>query len=528
MFKTLSRSSSQNSLNEGERSSSPGTTNRNTERPTSSVREQEYLELDPQTATSIQFTKEHPIGAILIKLASDNTALARKTNLRGVETNINDLCTSFHTAIMLDKDNLKSELARSHTGIENSIIFKDLNSHKLNSAVHPPPYFSDVPVITSASKLAEVQKLLPHNLKFSGSRHDSMSVVEFLGILTTAQAQLLLTEAEFIDRMLACSTGLAHELISEWKTNGENVDTIYHNLLINFDKRIAPEDAKLQLSSFRIPKTATLAKAEAQIMILAGRTASALPEGPSRTAYYNLEACNTIIRALPPTSSATINNLYSTLSARLGRAATFAELSRGMNLYRVTIDKDIKLHGGENSFNNRKPPQKSRMGQIRPKYTTFSITTNNSRNFPSRKFGANEAQKRVRADVAMTNRSTNRNSTSFTPRPLLLKQIFNRNNAHQTPHPNTKVTQQTRNTNKRDHNGRFLSSNNGCSLCGMSNHIAKDCRNMQNDSGRKIDILPTYGTCGRCPSQIRPRLHHPESLCPFRPGGPLQGRFASA
>ena len=99
---------------------------------------------------------------------------------------------------MLNKNILKSELARSHKG-----IFKDLNSHKLNSAVHPPPFFSDVSMITSASKLAKVQKLLPYNLKFSGSRHDSMSVVEFLGILTTAQAQLFFTEAEFKDRSLA-------------------------------------------------------------------------------------------------------------------------------------------------------------------------------------------------------------------------------------------------------------------------------------------------------------------------------------
>jgi hypothetical protein len=154
--------------------------------------------------------------------------------------------------------------------------------------------------------------------------------------------------------MLASSTGLAHELLLEWKMNGESVPTIYHNLLINFDKRLSPDEAKMQLSSYKIPKSSSLAKAESQIMLLAGRTASALPEGPSRTAYYNLEACNAMIRSLPPSSSANVNNLYNQLSARLGRAATFAELSRGMNLLRTTIDKDIRQNGGDMSFKNKK------------------------------------------------------------------------------------------------------------------------------------------------------------------------------
>jgi hypothetical protein len=50
-----------------------------------------HYEPDPNNSLSesINFTKEHPIGAILIKLAQDNTALAQqKTNLRGVETSI--------------------------------------------------------------------------------------------------------------------------------------------------------------------------------------------------------------------------------------------------------------------------------------------------------------------------------------------------------------------------------------------------------------------------------------------------------
>ena len=262
--------------------------------------------------------------------------------------------TSFHTAIKLEKELSQKELARSLLETENSIIQKDLNSHELNSAVKSPQYFCESPKITSTAKLAEVQNILPNNLKFSGSSMDTMSIAEYLNILTSVQDLMQLTEPEFIDRMLACSRGLAHELIYEWKTNGENVSTIYHNLIINFDKRLSPHYAKSQLYAYKVPKAITLAKAESQIMSLASRTASVLPEGPSRTAIYNLEAYNAIIRALPAHSSSTVHNLYNQISARLGRTATFAELSRVLNLYRSTIDQDIKQNGGDNTFKFKK------------------------------------------------------------------------------------------------------------------------------------------------------------------------------
>jgi len=34
-------------------------------------------------------------------------------------------------------------------------------------------------------------------------------------------------------------------------------------------------------------------------------------------------------------------------------------------------------------------------------------------------------------------------------------------------------------------------------------------------------MLATQGTCEKCPIFVRPRLHHPEPLCPYRIGGPL-------
>ena len=511
MFRT-SRSSSQNSLNNDGADSAP-----HSEPNLGQTLEEINADIDPPLAASIKFTKEHPIGAILIKLAQDNTALAKKTNLRGVETNINDLCTSFHTAIKLEKSDMENKLIKTHEDIEKSIIDKDLNSHKLNSTVKPPEYFSPTPKITSPAKLAEVLKLFPRNLKFSGSKQENnMSIIEFLNTLKTAQEQFKLSEQEFIDRMLACSTGHAHELILEWRANGEDIPSIYHSLLVNFDKRLAPEDAKIQLSSYKIPKSATLAKAESQIMILAGRTASMLPEGPSRTAYYNMEANNAIIRALPPVSSGLVSNIYHKLSAQLVRAATFAELSRAMNVYRVTIDKDIKLNGGDNTFRNRNISNTRAMtpgANNRAKFVTYQINASRLRTDETRYFP----------------KHSQNNAISYTPRPANTSRPFYSKSSGNNGSSNNDRNGTRRAMPPRGNDGKFyknsLGSLTGCSLCGLKDHKSKECMNMQNDSGKRVDIIPTYGTCSHCPTRIHPRLHHPESLCPYRLGGPLNGKL---
>jgi hypothetical protein len=516
MLGRLSRSSSQNSVAGAEDLVNLGL--RQHELQASNENILISAEPDPNISLSesIKFTKEHPIGAILIKLAQDNTALARKTNLRGVETNINELCTSFHTAIQLEKSDMENKFMKTHKEIEDSIIHKELNSHQINTSINPPKYFSPTPTITTGAKLSETLKLFPRNIKFSGLKQDNgMSVTEFLNIMKVAQDHLQLSEEEFIDRMLACSTGLAHELLLEWKTNGENVATIYHNLLINFDKRLSAEEAKQQLLSYKISRNSTLAKAESSIMLLASRAASQMPEGSSRVAYYNLEACNTIIRALPPLSSANVNNLYNQISARLGRATTFAELSRAMNLYRVSIDSDIKANGAVNQFKIRKFPEisfKGRAGGVRQKLTAYSLNAIQKRN-------PYELQRSSEAKGAYNN------NMSFTPKPLQAVRTqnnYNKFDMNKRPQNGQKWDPRQRNINKNRFNNNYNNTQiRNCSYCGMRGHKAQDCHNIVSDSGKRIELLPTQGTCTKCPSRISPRLHHPEALCPYRVGGPL-------
>jgi hypothetical protein len=74
---------------------------------------------------------------------------------------------------------------------------------------------------------------------------------------------------------------------------------------------------------------------------------------------------------------------------------------------------------------------------------------------------------------------------------------------------------------RRNNNKTPWNAKNRCSLCGLRNHTATNCQNIRDDKGNKIGMFITHGTCSKCPSYIRPRLHHQEQLCPYRPGGPL-------
>ena len=473
---------------------------------------------DPDLAMAVQFTKSHPIGGILFKLAQDNTILAGD---KGLATNIPDLCATFHSAIQVNDADIEEKLNEAHVKIHKTLIDKELNSHVINTTLKPPTIFSNEPVITSSQKLAEILKVFHRGNKFSGSKQDSsISIVEYLNMLKTAQNQCKLSREEFIDRMLETSTGLAHELLLEWVQNGESIETIYHNLLVTFDKRMSPEEAKQQLTNFKIPKSSSLAKAEAQIMILASRAASKLPEGQSRIDNYNLESINALIRALPRASSTRVNNEYTQLSAKLGRTATAAELSRKLNVFRDTIDQDIKEHGADTSF------------RMKTKNSTVNRKKNNRyvHRDELTAFNMMAARALARQAAGYPTKKYAYNTNSFTPKPVdnLSKYFYahppSKNNNSQNN--KAKNLRSKRKAPPRGPNGKFIKltsynnqSTRSCLLCGMSNHNATSCRNMRDDKGEIQNLIPTRGTCEKCPGRAQGRLHHPSNICPYRPGG---------
>jgi hypothetical protein len=311
----------------------------------------------------------------------------------------------------------------------------------------PPTKFHPEAKLTTASAKAEAMKIFPTRNKFSGNgQPGDLGVIEWLHLLGHSQAACELSRAEFKDMLLICSTGKAHMLILEWSTNGETIETIYHNILTHYDNRLTPGEAKALLFQYKIPKSSSLSEAVSHIMDLAGRASSSLPPGEARTALYNLEATECLIRSLPPSAKITATNLQSQLSSKLGRPATITELNRGLNVYRTTIDSEIKSRG--HVPDKEKVEKKPYKGKWLKKSATGPSTMSLQTNPPT----ANGQQ------------------------------------GAQSKGPNQK--------NDKGKGKKFVKkgpqgSLNYCSLCGGVDHLASQgCYNMRDDKGAHVNIMP--------------------------------------
>jgi hypothetical protein len=70
-----------------------------------------------------------------------------------------------------------------------------------------------------------------------------------------------------------------------------------------------------------------------------------LPEAAELHYRYNMEATEALLRSLPPAAKITATNLMAQLSAKLNRSATITELNRGLNVFRSSIDEEIRTKG---------------------------------------------------------------------------------------------------------------------------------------------------------------------------------------
>ncbi len=482
--------------------------------------------LDHTYDPSFLFTQDHPIGNILLKQQADITKLAEKIKMHNMTTNVNELCSSFTSGIELERAKTVHSIAQSTDEMEEKIISKELKAHHLENAVEPPVNFSTVPtLVNNASKLNECLKVFARSTKFSGAP-GTLSVVEFLTNLTLAQEQCNLSEKEFLDRMLASCTGRAHELMLMWLQNKCSAAQIYASLLIHYDKRPNVDEAKRNLYNYKVFKHEDLATAEGKIMIWVGQASKTVPVGPSRNTYSDLEGCQALIRALPEWSSMSVENLYKSLSAKLGRALTFNELDQALHALRPNIDRDIKQHGWPPKYNaNNK-------ARARNAHTSYSLEIKPNVDTVATKRFPQNARERTATSFTPSPSYTNRNPSSQTSirKPIRSGNNVNRragtirtsrggifNNRTHKNSPRPFVTRNQSNNNN-------TNGNRDCILCGFRNHKAEDCRNMRDDKGNIVKVVPQYGSCTACPANVQQKLRHPLAFCPFRPLGPLHGR----
>ena len=503
---------------------------------------------DQAMEEAYEVTRNHPIGRLLLKNLTDLTNLAKKTNAKESEVSIGEFCLDFKNALELERNQLDEKIKENNVRFERTLIDKELDSHKINASFTPPTEWGTHPTLTNVAKITAANKAFPGMGKFRGFARDGyLNIIEYFAVLRTAQEQCRLSEKEFIEKMILASTGEAHEIITYCRDQGESLSDIYHNLVMRFDDRITVEEAKSRLQSFKATKNMNLAKVESQIMIWANRASAQYPIGESRQAFYNLEACQALIRALPTSSQITASTAYNSLTARLQMAPSYSYFTRALNSHRAIMDKDIRSNGtepGRFGKNLSKKPSPQSRGSYknfkRPSYSAYAVSMNTTgaeagsqTPFKGKTF-ANSSKPVFNSAVYRNDgnsykpkfNSYNRGSANFVPLNTRGKGNFgNRSNFPPRQYKGNFSSRgnssgRPTNFNNSSRNGKRTNfqqkSNLNCSLCGYKNHKATDCRNIRDDSGTIKQIIPTMGVCGKCPQSIQVRLHHPEVYCPFR------------
>ncbi len=221
-------------------------------------------------------------------------------------------------------------------------------------------------------------------------------------------------------------------------------------------------------------------KLESTLTQLSSRAVATLPPGESRKTLQNIEAIQAFTRSLPAPSQNLAITQFSVLSSKLKRAATFQELVRGLNVYRATIDCDIKANGLDPKKKEEKVTGKGKGG--------------NNSNKPKAQFGAFAVEASVGASYVQDGKQKGNGDSK------------------------------RKGGKKGEGNGRGKVDGNPkpyCSLCGQTNHTAvQGCQVMKDNGGNPVRVDPVQQTCPECPPHVSTRLNHPAKLCPWRPSGP--------
>lgn len=412
-----------------------------------------------------QITFNHPLGRILLRLAANRGA--SKTD------ELEQLCQDFVQVLtlqqqdseitILETSNKLEETLKSK--IEEDLTKKELSHYQVGELISPPKYFAPDKTLHQPGKLELASKYFPlkTSSKFDGTER-SMSIMEFLSTINLAQDVCKLSEDEFKCYLLRATSGKVFNSLSQYIKYGYSVSDIYSTLLLLFDTRDSSQVCKQKLLKFKVASNETLTTAVSKIMELSTRAAQALPEGPSRSALFNLEACSCLLRALPYESSTLATTIHNSLASKLDRAPQFLELVKALNKHVDTINKDIYNHGH--------PPLKAG---------------------PKGHNNSSKHKETAHKEAAQMN--------FLGQKPPSGKHFPKRNSK-----ANSKSTPRSNSTQSKY-----------CSLCGKNNHRASDiCFSMKDDKGRVVQCVPSYTSCGICESKSNVKLYHPENLCPNR------------
>jgi len=366
-----------------------------------------------------------------------------------------------------------------------------------------PVKYSDSNVLTSALSRYNAIRVFPTRNKFNGTENNNgMNIHEFLSLMGSAQKQMNLSREEFLEFLLMCTTGKPHVLIRDWTENGNNIESIYYNLFVHYDMRMSPETARNKLFAYKAHKSSSLSKVTSEIMQLALRSACVHPLGIARTAAYNNDAVQALIKSLPPKSSDIVSNKYYTLTSKLGRICTFVELSRALQIHSHVINSDINLKGF-----SPVPPQK---GFHKNGQTHLNVYYQSTSHDDYDEEDVHNDQDHTEDDDQELN--LNENVPYIENDQDVVEGHFEDENSQNDDHEYNEES-------VHDTDKHLNEDQASCDQCGSEDHPDENsCPNIQDDWGNIVLIAPKYimEICKNCPD-----LKHCLLYCPFRESGPL-------
>ena len=510
-----------------------------------------YEQLDPNPTSQVLIDLMNKFNRLLTKkeinkLVKDDGSLGK--------FDIDKIMSDIQAKESFERDREKIE-REHHMNEEGKKIEKRMRDRKLEPTMllqrySPPRNFSPRDTLHDSHKSSTASRMFPKDsCKFSGT-HNSPSLSEFLCNMEVAQNACRLSEKEFKERLLSCTSGNVHEYLYNAIKLDYSLDQIYKALESMFDSTPSPQTAKLCLYNFKAPKTFSFSHVLSQVQWLACIASNSSTNQEVNKISLSLEGCNALFRCMPAKSSDTIEHAYRNYLSEFctnGRMPDFAEFTSYLSPWKALFDRDLaengceesEMYGGVNLGNNGKR-------NLSKFLLNGDYLLNYKNDTPRKSYKSNRIMRGSRPSPYprhvhaityvpppkrypkitnnhsyVSNKNQKRRTYNIDQRNVLARPNFNRDyktglrfNGY---NPNLARNQKYDNRRK---------PNKLCILCNETSHYAhENCKFMRTADGKRQITLPSQAECAGCAQRFKIHVFHKESLCPLKRNDPLYIRL---
>jgi len=181
----------------------------------------------------------------------------------------------------------------------------------------------------------------PAKAKHSGTdKKTEASIIEILSILRSAQALTVLSQKEFMSKMLEYFTGELYQNTLDWINEGSDVADLYMKIVRKYYCGDSPTQAAAKLAALPANHDLkSLAAVETEIQRLAKLASYKYVPGDERDIHYEHLAKDTFLAMLPKEVKAPLDGRISQYKGMLNKELPFARVAQLASAYRQLLDK---------------------------------------------------------------------------------------------------------------------------------------------------------------------------------------------